>query len=50
MYAAALLPTRRPVYLWGPPGVGKSSIVHQATSQAGLEMLDIRAVLLDPVA
>ena len=27
---AALVPTRRPVYLWGPPGVGKSSLVRQA--------------------
>ena len=24
---AALIPTRRPIYLWGPPGVGKSSLV-----------------------
>jgi hypothetical protein len=46
---AALLPTRRPVYLWGPPGVGKSSIVRQAARQGGLDVLDIRAVLLDPV-
>jgi MoxR-like ATPase len=46
---AALLPTRRPVYLWGAPGVGKSSIVRQAADQAGLEVLDVRAVLLDPV-
>jgi hypothetical protein len=46
---AALLPTRRPVYLWGAPGVGKSSIVRQAADQAGLDVLDVRAVLLDPV-
>ncbi len=46
---AALLPTRRPIYLWGPPGVGKSSIVRQAARNAGLDVLDVRAVLLDPV-
>jgi hypothetical protein len=46
---AALLPTRRPVYLWGPPGVGKSSLVRQAAKEAELDVLDLRAVLLDPV-
>jgi hypothetical protein len=45
----ALLPTRRPVYLWGPPGVGKSSLVRQAAEALGLDVVDIRAVLLDPV-
>src|SRR5262245_58855024 len=46
---ARLLPTRRPLYLWGPPGVGKSSLVRQAAAQADLDLLDVRAVLLDPV-
>jgi hypothetical protein len=46
---ATLLPTRRPLYLWGPPGVGKSSLVRQAAQQASLDVLDLRAVLLDPV-
>lgn len=45
----SLLPTRRPLYLWGPPGVGKSSLVRQAAQRASLEMIDLRAVLLDPV-
>lgn len=44
-----LIPTRRPIYLWGAPGCGKSSIVHQATQAQELEMIDVRAVLLDPV-
>lgn len=46
---AALLPTRQPIYLWGPPGVGKSSLVRQAAAASDLDVLDVRAVLLDPV-
>jgi hypothetical protein len=45
----ALMPTRRPIWLWGPPGCGKSSIVHQAAEQLGMAMLDKRAVTLDSV-
>jgi hypothetical protein len=45
----ALIPTRRPVFVWGPPGVGKSSLVRQAATGLGLAMADIRATLLDPV-
>ena len=45
----ALLPTRRPLYLWGPPGAGKSSLVRQAATTLGLALADIRATLLDPV-
>jgi hypothetical protein len=46
---AALVPTARPVYLWGPPGCGKSSIVRQAAGTLGLDLVDVRATLLDPV-
>lgn len=46
---AALLPTRQPIYLWGPPGVGKSSLVRQAAAASDLDVIDVRAVLLDPV-
>jgi hypothetical protein len=45
----SLLPTRRPLYLWGPPGVGKSSLVRQGAERSGLDVVDVRAVLLDPV-
>lgn len=45
----ALLPTRRPTYIWGPPGIGKSSIIKQAAASLDLPVIDIRAVLLDPV-
>lgn len=40
---------RRPVFLWGPPGVGKSQVVRQVADADGLELRDVRAVLLDPV-
>lgn len=35
--------------LWGPPGVGKSSIVHQAAQQLGLQVTDIRLSTLSAV-
>ena len=44
-----LLPIRQPVFLWGPPGVGKSQLVAQTAESLGLALIDIRAVLLDPV-
>lgn len=38
-----------PMFLWGPPGIGKSQIVAQVAADLGLPLIDIRAVLLDPV-
>ncbi len=43
-----LLTDRWPVFLWGPPGVGKSSVVRSVAAEKGLELIDIRASLLDP--
>ena len=43
-----LIKTRWPAFLWGPPGVGKSSVVRETANAAGLELLDVRASLLDP--
>lgn len=37
-----------PVFLWGGPGVGKSSVVKQAAEEEGVNCIDIRLVLLDP--
>ena len=34
--------------IWGPPGVGKSSIVAQATQRAGIECIDLRLSQLAP--
>ena len=46
---SALVPARRPVYLWGPPGCAKSSVVRQTAGELKLELVDVRATLLDPV-
>ena len=43
-----LLETRWPAFIWGPPGVGKSSIVRTVAAGRKLTLLDIRASLLDP--
>jgi hypothetical protein len=43
-----LLKSRWPVFLWGPPGVGKSSVVRSVASGMRLSLIDIRAALLDP--
>ena len=45
----SLLPIGQPVFLWGPPGVGKSQVVRQTAEILGLDLIDIRALLLDPV-
>ena len=44
-----LIASQQPVFLWGPPGVGKSQIIHQNAHELGLQVTDIRAILLDPV-
>lgn len=44
-----LIKCQQPIFLWGPPGVGKSQVVKQITEDLELECTDVRAVLLDPV-
>jgi len=39
---------RWPAFIWGPPGVGKSSIVHAIAAERGIPVVDLRASLLDP--
>lgn len=41
------LALRLPLMLWGPPGVGKSSLVAQTAAQLGLEVRDLRLAQLD---
>jgi len=37
-----------PVFLWGPPGIGKSSIVSQIAKEKNIGFIDLRLSLLDP--
>jgi hypothetical protein len=39
---------RRPVFLWGPPGIGKSDIVKQIGEDAGRQVIDVRLALWEP--
>lgn len=45
---AKLVDQKLPVFIWGAPGIGKSSIVKQVAAQKGLQFLDLRLSLLDP--
>jgi hypothetical protein len=45
----SLFSIRQPVFIWGPPGIGKSRVVKSSAREQGLEVIDIRAILLDPV-
>ena len=39
---------KRPVFLWGPPGIGKSDIVAQIGADTGREVVDVRLALWEP--
>jgi len=39
---------RRPIFLWGPPGIGKSDIVKQIGESADREVIDVRLPLWEP--
>ncbi len=43
-----LIVQKLPVFIWGAPGIGKSSIVKQIAKEQELEFLDLRLSLLDP--
>lgn len=40
---------KRAAFIWGAPGVGKSQVVAQVARGMKLDLIDVRAVLLDPV-
>ena len=39
---------KRPIFLWGPPGVGKSDIVKQLGQEIDAHVIDVRLSLWDP--
>lgn len=39
---------KRPVFIWGPPGVGKSEIVEGITQEMNGYMIDLRLALMEP--
>lgn len=43
-----LIEKKLPVFIWGAPGIGKSSIVKQIAESKALEFIDLRLSLLDP--
>ncbi len=44
----ALFAQRLPIFLWGSPGIGKSSIVKQVADDLKVDFIDLRLTLLDP--
>ncbi|NOZ89711.1 MAG: MoxR family ATPase [Epsilonproteobacteria bacterium] len=44
----SLIDAKIPVFIWGSPGIGKSSIVKQIAQKKELEFIDLRLSLLDP--
>ena len=45
---AGALKLRRPAFIWGPPGIGKSDLVAQIGKEAGREVIDVRLALWEP--
>jgi len=39
---------QRPVFLWGPPGIGKSELVAEITKDLGGHMIDLRLGQMEP--
>ena len=37
-----------PIMLWGPPGIGKSSLIHQIAAEMSRNVLDLRLAQLEP--
>ena len=40
--------TQRPIFLWGPPGIGKSDVVQEITNELGGLMIDLRMAQMEP--
>ncbi|QOY54313.1 MoxR family ATPase [Candidatus Sulfurimonas marisnigri] len=44
----SLVEQKVPIFLWGAPGIGKSSIVKQVADERGISFIDLRLALMDP--
>lgn len=44
----SLIEAKIPTFLWGAPGIGKSSIIKQIARENGIECIDLRLSLMDP--
>jgi hypothetical protein len=40
--------TKRPVFLWGPPGIGKSEVVAEIAEELGGAVVDLRMAQMEP--
>ena len=45
---AYLTAQKVPLFIWGPPGIGKSSAVRDVARERGVGFIDLRLTLLDP--
>jgi hypothetical protein len=45
---SSLIDSKIPTFLWGPPGIGKSSIIKQIAHDSRVECIDLRLSLMDP--
>lgn len=45
----AYLDADQPVFLWGPPGIGKSDVVREVARTREANLIDLRAITFDPV-
>lgn len=39
---------KRPAFVWGPPGIGKSDLIAGIAKENGMELRDVRLNLMDP--
>ena len=44
----AMVKAQIPTFIWGAPGIGKSSIVKQVAKANGYDFIDLRLALMDP--
>lgn len=41
--------SRQPLFIWGKPGIGKSQATAQVARELGIQMIDLRLTLLEPI-